>query len=348
MTLYTLDPIEDPRWQRFVLRHPRSSVFHMRGWLESLRCAYGYTPIVYTLTPPGQELENGIAFCYVKSFLTGRRLVSLPFSDHCDPLVDKEEDMDRLLRLIPSNGRARDGHYIELRPLEAISSKLSMGRDFHLCSRFYNHEIDLRKGPDVVFESLHKDCVQRKIRRARKEALGYREGSSEVFLKEFYALHCRTRRRHGLVPQPRQWFRHLTEHLGDSFKISVAYKNEEPIAAIVTLTGRDSVFYKYGCSNPKYHALGGMQLLLWKTIEEACDRGLIRFDLGRSELHQTGLIVFKERWGAPRRELVYLRHPSHSALTENRMVRRVLDRLLPMFPISVLEAAGTLLYRHVA
>src|SRR5256886_3244169 len=35
---------------------------------------------------PDQELQNGIPFCVVRSWLTGRRLVALPFSDHCDAL----------------------------------------------------------------------------------------------------------------------------------------------------------------------------------------------------------------------------------------------------------------------
>src|SRR2546430_11331216 len=35
--LYSLDPLEDPRWAEFVQRHPRASVFHTPGWLEALR-----------------------------------------------------------------------------------------------------------------------------------------------------------------------------------------------------------------------------------------------------------------------------------------------------------------------
>ena len=37
-------------------------------------------------SPPDEPLENGFLFCRVESWLTGRRLVSLPFSDHCEPL----------------------------------------------------------------------------------------------------------------------------------------------------------------------------------------------------------------------------------------------------------------------
>jgi hypothetical protein len=32
-----------------------------------------------------------LVFCRVRSWLTGRRSISLPFSDHCEPLVESHE-----------------------------------------------------------------------------------------------------------------------------------------------------------------------------------------------------------------------------------------------------------------
>src|SRR5262249_10182222 len=95
---YNLDPLRDPRWPEFLETHPRASVFHTPGWLTALRRTYGYEPVAYTTTPPGTNLTNGIVFCKVNSRLTGRRLVSLPFSDHCEPLVESSEDLQPLLQ----------------------------------------------------------------------------------------------------------------------------------------------------------------------------------------------------------------------------------------------------------
>ena len=71
-----------------VERHPKASVFHTPAWLQALRWTYGDEPVVFTTSPPTAELTNGVVFCRVKSWLTGRRLISLPFSDHCEPLCD--------------------------------------------------------------------------------------------------------------------------------------------------------------------------------------------------------------------------------------------------------------------
>ena len=87
MSVYQFNPLKDPRWQPFVDHHPGGSIFHSADWLEALRRTYGYEPVVYTTTSPGKELSNGIVFCRIHSWVSGSRLVSLPFSDHCEPLA---------------------------------------------------------------------------------------------------------------------------------------------------------------------------------------------------------------------------------------------------------------------
>src|ERR1700733_3920504 len=95
--VFSLDPLVDPRWSGLAASHPSASVFHSVGWLNALQKTYGYEPLVYTNSPEHTPLSNGIIFCRVKSWLTGRRLVSLPFSDHCEPLVDSVEELNELL-----------------------------------------------------------------------------------------------------------------------------------------------------------------------------------------------------------------------------------------------------------
>jgi hypothetical protein len=95
--VFELNPLRDKRWLELVKKHPASSVFHSAEWLSALNLAYDYEPVVYTTCEPSAELVSGIVFCKVRSWFTGRRLVSLPFSDHCDPLVTSAADFDDLL-----------------------------------------------------------------------------------------------------------------------------------------------------------------------------------------------------------------------------------------------------------
>ena len=74
-----------------------ATLFHSKEWLAALQRTYGYRPSVLTTSRPGERLTDGLVFCRVQSWLTGRRLVSVPFSDHCTPLIDSQEEFGCLL-----------------------------------------------------------------------------------------------------------------------------------------------------------------------------------------------------------------------------------------------------------
>ena len=112
------DPIADPSWSGLLDRHPAASIFHSPGWLSALRQTYGYEPFVVT-TSPGPTLENGLVVCRVKGW-TSRRLVSLPFSDHCDPLVDGSDDLSEMLAHVAGEARTAGWRSVELRPRAVV------------------------------------------------------------------------------------------------------------------------------------------------------------------------------------------------------------------------------------
>src|SRR5262249_736506 len=116
-SVYEVDPLQDPRWERLMARHARSSVFHSANWLRALHRAYGYEAFAISANHPDEELDNALAFCRVESRITGRRLVSLPFSDHCDPLVGGAEEFELLLTHTRGLAEAAKEDYIEIRPV---------------------------------------------------------------------------------------------------------------------------------------------------------------------------------------------------------------------------------------
>jgi hypothetical protein len=342
--VHSIDPLRDPRWPAFVDRHPSAGVFHSRGWLETLRRTYGYEPIAFTTSAPGEALSNAIVACRIESWLTGRRLVSLPFADHAEPLTDGAEALHALLGCM-AGVRARDGYrYVESRPLTTPAGDRG---GFRESARFYLHRVDLTPSLDVIFGRLHRDCIQRKIRRAEREALVYEEGRSEALLHTFYRLLVVACRRRRLPPQPIDWFRHLIDCVGDGVKLRVASKGGRPIAGIVTLTFKDVMVYKYGCADARFNSLGATQFLLWTAMKEAKGLGLREFDLGRSDRDTPGLVIFKDRWGAVRSELRYVRCPV-SAPRAAAWRLRVAKRCFARIPDALLILAGRMLYRHVA
>lgn len=343
-TVYELDPLSDPRWPALVATHPRASVFHTRAWLDALRITYGYRPLVLSTCPPHAPLTGGVVFCEVRSWLTGRRLVSLPFSDHCEPLSNDPQEVDAVLTHVRHD--VEQGRYraLELRPHSTPGDEV---RSFQPECRAVLHRLDLTAPADQLLRSFHKDCIQRKIRRAEREHLTCEEGTSEQQLKDFYRLMTMTRRRHGLPPQPLQWFRALIAAFGPSLKIRIARKDTAAVASIVTLSHRQTMVYKYGCSDASASKYGGTQMLFWQAIQEAKASGQNQLDMGRSDLDDPGLSVFKEHWGSVPSPLTYWRYPAHESRVRPAWQRELANRAIAVSPDRVLQLAGSVLYRHM-
>jgi hypothetical protein len=346
--VFTLDPLTDRRWKEFVDWHPRSSMFHSVAWLKALQQTYGYRPVVYTTTPADQPMKNGMVFCDVNSWLTGERLVSLPFSDHCEPLIDNQDEYRAIVSELRKWISESSHQYFELRPIETLQP---LNELIYANETYGFHRLDLRPDLETIFKAFHKDSVQRKIKRAEREGVEYREGNEQ--LDSFYKLMVITRRRHRVPPQPKQWFQTLIDCFGESLTVRMAFHEGKPIAGMLTVRHKEFFVYKYGCSDVRYNNLGGIHLLYWTSIQQAKALGCQVFDFGRCDSDQEGLMTFKRRWGATQSILQYHRYAIHGkrgltfqpAGSSWRM--RLAEMVFANSPAPLLSLMGRFLYKHV-
>lgn len=272
-------------------------------------------------------------------------MVSLPFSEHCEPLVNSPEELDFLLNCLQAEMQHEDWKYLEIRP--AANSWREEG-GFTPAGSFCYHWLDLRPDLGEIFRGLHKDSVQRRIRRAERSGLVCHCGRSDKLLKDFYKVQLPTRRRHHLPPQPFAWFQSLIASMGNSLEVRVAYQQSVPIAAILTLRFRDVVYYKYNCSDLKFKNLGATSLLLWEAIKSSKMAGAQKFDLGRSQLENKGLISFKEHWTKHSSRISYWRYPASGfALEVEQWKLGLAKRIFACMPGRLLALTGRLVYRHI-
>ena len=339
-----VDPIGDPAWSELVARHPRATIFHTRGWLEALKRTYGYEPLAFTTSSNTEAPSNGLVFCRVSSWLTGHRIVSVPFTDHCEPLVSSVEELGSILGALRDEREGHHWSYIEVRPAEF---DLGSSPGLNLSKSFCLHRLDLRPSLDQLFRGFHKDCIRRKIRRAEREGLIHEEGRSQSLLERFYHLIVLTRRRQNVPPQPLSWFRNLVECLGDCLTFHIASRRGEPVAGILTLKHGTTLVYKYGCSDHRFNNLGGTQLIFWQAICEAKRDGLEELDMGRSEWTNRGLLRFKDRWGATRSVLTYWRFGGGSTALASAWNTHAVRWVLGHMPNGLLTTTGNLLYKHL-
>jgi len=340
---YVLDPITDQRWADLVERHPLASVFHSPAYLSALQQTYGYQLMAVTLSSPQEKLTNGIVFARVASRITGNRLVSLPFADHCEPLTD-DAAQTKQLAAVAREAQTKRCKYVELRPRIQPDS---VGAGFGASARYCLHTLDLSADLKQVFGKFHASCIQRRIRHAERMNLDYEESRDESAVAAFYRLQVLTRARHGIPPQPLKWFQNLRKNFGDRFLVHTVSLDQQPLASMITLRQGSTLTYKYGASDASQHRLGGMVLLFWRAIQNAKVQGITQMDLGRSDLDSTGLIEFKDHWGATRSTLSYFRSPEPSPLesTEN-LPLNLAKKLFARTPAKLAELAGALLYKH--
>ena len=345
VNIQVLNPLSDNRWDDLVARHPRASAFHQRGWLQALARTYGYEPFVLTSATVDEPLSDGIVLCRVSSWITGTRLVSLPFADHCEPLLNEDGESLEFMSWLRTECDRRRWGYVEFRPLP-VCQDVAYGLQPE--SSYCFHELDITPTLEQIFRQMHKNSFRRKIQRAEREQLSYEAGRSEPLVDEFYRLLVVTRRRHQLLPQPRAWFKNLVECMGDNVQISLVRKSGAPIAALFTLRHGPCVVYKYGCSDARFHSLGGMPFLFWRLIEESKASGVERIDFGRSDWNNEGLITFKDRLGATRRLLTYYRYtnPEGRDAVPGLVSLRSWKTIFSL-PSAVLSVAGRVLYRHI-
>jgi hypothetical protein len=280
----------------------------------------------------------------VASPFTGRRGVSMPFSDFCAPLVfdgwGQESLMERLLEL----GRERKWRYFELRggretlPAPAAAEK------------YYGHKLDLSIGMEELFARFQSP-VRRAIRKAEKSGLAVEATKTRKAMVDFYGLHVRTRRRHGLPPQPLTFFLNIHEAIiktGLGF-IVLAQRETKPIAAAVFLHSGATALYKYGASDERIQEFRGNNLVMWEGIRRLAGQGLKTLHFGRTSIENDSLRRFKLSWGTKEEIIEYFRFAFGPNMWVNscRNASQFDNRLFRRLPLAVNRVAGGLIYPHL-
>ncbi len=343
-SLLCADPVGEPGWDALVMSHPDHCLFHSAAWARVLQATYGHRA-AYWVARQGERLLACLPLMEVNSAVTGRRGVSLPFTDLCPPLTSEAVPLPALFAQAREAGETRRWKYLELRgsaaPAEAATPSL----------RFYGHELPLGGGEEKLFSGLESG-VRRAIRKAEKEGVKVEIATTSEAVRTYYALHCLTRQKHGLPPQPFAFFRHLHEHLlsREMGFVSIASYMRQPIAAAVFLhLGRRAV-YKFGASDETRLNLRGNNLAMWEAIRWYARHGYESLHLGRTSLNNEGLRRYKLGWGVTEQTIEYFKWDCRRRcfVTETDKVEGWYNRVFSLLPRSVSRWIGGVLYKHVA
>ena len=342
ITLELVDPTGFPAWDERIATHPEATVFHTAAWARVLSGTYGYIP-TYFAAIESDRLVGLLPVMEVRSWLTGTRGVSLPFTDDCSPILSDGLVWPEAIRPVLERAEARGWRTLEIR------GRRSGMTDLPASEVYLAHVLDLTPGAKTL-DARYRPNVRRNIRRSEKAGATVLHDRTPEGMKEFYRLNCLTRREHGLPPQPLRFFEAVREQLLDKGygTLLLARFNGKAIAGAIFLHFGGKAIYKYGASDRRFQAVRANNLVFREGIRMLCARGNRTLSFGRTDLHHDGLRDFKLSWGAEEKRLEYVCYDVRSgSWLSGRRARCVpVRRMVKFMPLQILRLVGNFAYRH--
>ena len=342
--LRVIDPLSHSEWDSLVAANPKSSFFHTSDWARVLQETYGHRP-VYCCRYANGQITDLLPVMEVTSPLLGRRGVSLPFTDFCNPLVSSDFGAGSLYGAAMEYGRQRGWRTFELRHNESIRPASAKSVSY------WGHTLNLSCGPDVLFRKL-KSSLRCGVRKAERAGLRVEFGVDAKSMRMFFKLHCLTRQRHGMPCQSLKFFENIVRFMlakGHGF-IATAWHGQSPVAAAMFFHQGEEAFYKFGASDYAYQRLRPNNLLMWQSIRKCCVDGFSKLHFGRTSLHQQGLRRFKLGFGAQEEKLEYFKYDYRKEAYVSGIDRSEspIRHVLRFLPLPLLRIGGRLVYPDLA
>lgn len=338
-----VDPFEEKIWDDKVTARDDHSIFHRSAWARVLTEAYGHRPFYLRISVDGVEAAL-VPLMEVKSCLTGRRGVSLPFSDFAGLLWTDARLASPVYQALLDFAHGRRWKHLEIRggavPPTGAQPFLT----------YNSHRLDLRQGIEAIGKRLDSS-VRQAIRKAERSGMNVTVERSLNAMEKFYDLHCRTRRRHGLPPQPFAFFKAIARNLMENNlgEIVLAKLGELPVAGAVFLHSGGQVIYKYGASDSKHWPLRPNQVVMWNAIRHFAGVGCKELHFGRTSQNDEGLSRFKRSWGCDSEALSYFRRECRTEKwdTASHQISENHSLIFGHLPIGLNRFAGRLIYPHL-
>jgi CelD/BcsL family acetyltransferase involved in cellulose biosynthesis len=340
----TANPLEHDDWDAQLENSSAASFFHSSAWAKVLQGTYGYHPVYFTLGDSGC-LRTLLPFMEVDSWLTGRRGISLPFTDECTPICPDADTLKILFQEAIHYADKRAWRYLECR-----GSRPLFG-DAPASTSYLGHQLELHDEPAALFSGFSSSS-RRSIRKAEQSGLEVKFSQEITAARVFYRLLCQTRRKHGVPPPPYRFFLNLHRHvlLPGQGCIVLAYHGTVPVAGAVFLHFAKTAIYKYGASDESFQNLRPNNLVIWQAIQHYAQLGYRMLDFGRTSIGNDGLRKFKLAWGATERRIDYIKYDRNSRrfVVAPDKAYGWHNRLFRTIPTSLSRLIGAMAYKHIA
>ena len=326
-------------WDNFVDESPRATFFHLYGWRDVLRAAFGFRTHYLAARREGR-LVGVLPLCEVPAGWRARSLLSLPFAIEAG--VCAEDDAarrvldDAALALSASRGAVS----LELRDgLDGDGFRIREGL-------YYRFRRPLHPTDEENFAAIPRK-QRRMVRVGQRAGLVADSESSDV--RVFHDLYARSVRRLGTPVFSRHYFQLLLQTFPDRCTILTVSSEARPVAAVLSFRFRDTIMPYYAGSRRESFRQAANDVMYWELMRYARRCGLRTFDFGRSK-KGTGAFDFKRHWGFEAEPLRYRVHGQGDGAVPQRTVDDAGVRVLRWgwrhLPLGLTKLLGPTLLRR--
>jgi len=283
------------RWDAYVLQHPRATFFHQTGWKRTLEAAFSYRSH-YLLAERGGAVCGVLPLFGCRSIKGKLSLYSLPHTVYGGPVGDDADCEQALLDAARALGTSLGARSIELR------NRHTSLLDLPPVEGFVTFEKELPETVEGVRPTLPKKAREAVNQATKRHKL---ECDLEGGLDEFYDLLASSYLHLGTPVFPRRFFEAMVREFERDHVIQVIRHEGTPVAAVLSMIFRGTMMPLYSGEAPGVKNLKASNFKYYRLMQESVERGLCRFDFGRSRANNAGVVKFKTHQGFAAEPLPY-------------------------------------------
>ncbi len=342
-------------WDVFVAAHPEGSIFHTSRWADVLERAFPHMKASFLAVrdPDSFSIIAGIPVFLVASPLLGRRLVSVPFSTWCSPLVSHRNQFGALLGKLESLRSEKGNTKLEIR-CRGRESCGNLPSEWKCTPKWLHHALNLEElsSPEALWSKLPRTALRQVIRKAEKSNVRVTVEAGVGSAKEFFEPLVDSRKRIGLPMIPLRYFESLVTSFTEANVCFLhARKGERLLGSALLYFGNGICHYELIGEFSDRKEAGTMQIITWNAIKLAIERGCTEFSFGRTSVTNRGLIDYKRRWQAVEEPLSVLAFgekegDEEAASCSPSRTRLWMEKVFRIMPRRLYVIAGRFIYSH--
>lgn len=283
-------------WDAFVLATPTGTFFQRAGWKTVIERSFRQTCHFMKAERDGQ-IVGVLPLVLVKSRLFGTRLVSTGWCVGGAPVAVDDEAMDALDAAAASLLQSTDATYIEYRdPLKSRVAQGWVAKE----GLYATFDRPMAAGEDECLKQIPRK-QRAVVRKALDSELTF---AIERNSRPFYDLYSLSMRNLGTPVFSRRYIDSLLDVFAADSDILTVYDAGKPVSSVLNFYFRDRVMPYYTGADPSARRSGAADLMYYRVMRHAVDKGYSVFDFGRSKL-ETGPYAFKKNWGFEPRPVVH-------------------------------------------